>query len=72
MDLASTRRAGSCTRTTDVCLLIEPTAAEHYCPDCLVGALLWMRPATCPVPLECRDCGSQFVLASLRTEPASP
>ena len=26
-------------RTTDVCLLIEPTAAAHYCPDCLLGAL---------------------------------
>ena len=26
------------TRTTDVSLLIEPTAAAHYCPDCLLGA----------------------------------
>ena len=60
------------TRTTDVSLLIEPTAAEHYCPDCLLGALLWDAAGYVPRALECRDCGSQFVLACLRTEPASP
>ena len=60
------------TRTTDVCLLIERAAAEHYCPDCLLGALLWDASGYVPRALECRDCGSQFVLASLRTEPANP
>ena len=60
------------TRTTDVSLLIEPTAAAHYCPDCLLGALLWDAAGYVPRALECRDCGSQFVLACLRTEPASP
>ena len=38
------------TRATDVCLLIEPAAAAHYCPDCLLGAVLWDASATCPVP----------------------
>ena len=60
------------TRTTDVSLLIEPAAAAHYCPDCLLGALLWDAAGYVPRALECRDCGSQFVLACLRTEPASP
>ena len=59
------------TRTTDVCLLIEPAAAAHYCPDCLLGVYGGMRPATCPA-LECRDCGSQFALACLRADPAGP
>ena len=58
------------TRTTDVCLPIEPGAAEHYCPDCLVGAVRWDASGYVPRALECRDCGSQFVLACLRTEPA--
>ena len=36
------------TRTTDVCLLIEPTAAAHYCPDCLLGALVWDASGSVP------------------------
>ena len=29
-------------RTTDVCLVIDPAADSHYCPDCLLGAVpLW-------------------------------
>ena len=60
------------TRTTDVCLLIEPAAAAHYCPDCLLGAVLWDASGYVPRALECRDCGSQFALACLRTEPAGP
>ena len=58
------------TRTTDVCLLIEPGAATHYCPDCLLGAVLWDASDYVPRALECRDCGSQFALACLRAEPA--
>ena len=42
------------TRTTDVSLLIEPTAAAHYCPDCLLGALLWDAAGYVPRALECR------------------
>ena len=57
-------------RTTDVDLPIEPGAFEHYCPDCLVGAVRWDASGYVPRALECRDCGSQFVLACLRTEPA--
>ena len=60
------------TRTTDVCLLIEPAAAAHYCPDCLLGAVLWDASGYVPRALECRDCGSQFALACLRTEPVRP
>ena len=52
------------------CLPIEPATAEHYCPDCLVGAVRWDASGYVPRALECRDCGSQFVLACLRTEPA--
>ena len=59
-------------RTTDVCLLIEPAAAAHYCPDCLLGTLVWDASGYVPRALECRDCGSHFVLACLRPEPASP
>ena len=59
-------------RSTDVSLLIEPAAAEHYCPDCLLGAVLWDASGYVPRALECRDCGSQFALAYLRTEPAGP
>ena len=58
------------TRTTDVCLPIEPGAAEHYCPDCLVGAVRWDASGYVPRALKCQDCGSQFGLACLRTEPA--
>ena len=58
------------TRTTDVCLPIEPAAAEHYCPDCLVGAVRWDASGYVPRALKCQDCGSQFGLACLRTEPA--
>ena len=60
------------TRTTDVCLLIEPDATAHYCPDCLLGAVLWDTSGYVPRALECRDCGSQFALACLRAEPAGP
>ena len=59
------------TRTTDVCLLIEPAAATHYCPDCLLGAVRWDASGYVPRALECRDCGSQFALACLRTEVVS-
>ena len=58
------------TRTTDVCLPIKPAAAEHYCPDCLVGAVRWDASGYVPRALKCQDCGSQFGLACLRTEPA--
>ena len=57
-------------RTTDVDLPIEPAAAEHYCPDCLVGAVRWGASGYVPRALKCQDCGSQFGLACLRTEPA--
>ena len=53
------------TRTTDVCLLIEPTAVAHYCPDCLVGAVRWDASGYVPRALKCQDCGSQFGLACL-------
>ena len=57
-------------RTTDVCLLIEPDAAAHYCPDCLHGTLLWEVAGHLPCALECRDCGSQFGLTCLMGEAA--
>ena len=57
-------------RTTDVDLPIEPGAFEHYCPDCLVGAVRWDASGYVPRALKCQDCGSQFGLACLRTEPA--
>ena len=57
-------------RTTDVDLPIEPGAFEHYCPDCLVGAVRWGASGYVPRALKCQDCGSQFGLACLRTEPA--
>ena len=51
-------------RTTDVCLVIDPAADSHYCPDCLLGAVpLWDATAgNHPRVAKCRDCGSVFVL----------
>ena len=73
VDMASARREGACNPHNRCrCLLIEPAAAEHYCPDCLLGAVLWDASGYVPRALECRDCGSQFALACLRTEPAGP
>ena len=52
-------------RATDVCLPIEPEAKASYCPDCLTGTVRWDAPAETPRALECRACGSRFVLAIL-------
>ena len=51
-------------RTTDVCLVIDPAADSHYCPDCLLGAVpLWDATAgNHPRVAKCRDCGSVFML----------
>ncbi len=57
-------------RTTDVCLEIEPDAEANYCPDCLLGTVMWADHVPCAV--ECRDCGSQFGLSGFyeRGQPA--
>ena len=55
-------------RTTDVSLLIEPDAEAHYCPDCLLGAVVWKTADRVPCAVECRDCGSQFGLSGLTGE----
>ena len=51
-------------RSTDVCLVIDPAADSHYCPDCLLGAVpLWDATAgNHPRVAKCRDCGSVFML----------
>ena len=50
------------TRTTDVCLLIEPAAAEHYCPDCLRVHAQWYTAATATG--ESTGNGERFVAVS--------
>ena len=52
-------------RTTDVCLEIDPGADAHYCPDCLLGSVRLEDASAgnrlCAVA--CGDCGSLFGLA---------
>ena len=64
LDRASAASTPPAARTTDVCLVIDPAADSHYCPDCLLGAVpLWDATAgNHPRVAKCRDCGSVFVL----------
>ena len=52
-------------RAPTLCLPIDPAAESRYCPDCLLGTvLLWDAGAGNHV-VECRDCGSVFMLVFL-------
>lgn len=52
-------------RTTDVCLEIDPGADSHYCPDCLLGSVRLEDAGAGhrPCAVACGDCGSLFGLA---------
>jgi len=45
-----------------LCLPIDPAAESRYCPDCLLGTVLLWDAGGGNHVVECRDCGSVFML----------